>query len=60
MKLNPTKCAFGVTSEKFLGFFVTKRGIGANLEKIKVLTDMKHPISKKDVQRLADRIASLS
>ena len=60
MKLNPTKYTFGVTSEKFLGFLVTKRGIEANLEKIKALTDMKHPNSKKDIQRLIGRIASLS
>ena len=44
----------------FLGFLVTKRSIEANPEKIKALTDMKHPIFKKDVQHLAGRIASLS
>ena len=27
MKLNPTKCAFGVSTEKFLGFIVNNRGI---------------------------------
>ena len=26
MKLNPTKCAFGVTSRKFLGFLISQRG----------------------------------
>ena len=30
MKLNPLKCAFGVSSGKFLGFMVTQRGIEAN------------------------------
>ena len=34
MKLNPLKCAFGVASEKFLGFMVNQRGIEANPEKI--------------------------
>ena len=34
MKLNPTKCTFGVTSEKFLGFMVSGCGIEANPEKI--------------------------
>ena len=34
MKLNPTKCAFEVTSRKFLGFMVSGRGIEANPEKI--------------------------
>ena len=27
MKLNPTKCAFGVSTGKFLGFIVNSRGI---------------------------------
>lgn len=33
MKLNPTKCAFGVSSGKFLGFMVSERGIEDNPEK---------------------------
>ena len=27
MKLNPSKCVFGVSSRKFLGFMVSQRGI---------------------------------
>ena len=34
MKLNPSKCAFGVSSGKFLGFMVSQRGIEANPDKI--------------------------
>ena len=30
MKLNPSKCAFGVSFEKFLDFMVSQRGIEAN------------------------------
>ena len=33
-KLNPGKCAFGVTLGKFLGFMVSQRGIEPNLNKI--------------------------
>ena len=33
MKLNPTKCVFGVPAGKLLGFIVSERGIEANLEK---------------------------
>ena len=33
MKLNPTKCAFGVSTGKFLGFIVNSRGIEANPDK---------------------------
>ena len=34
MKLNPAKCAFGVSSGKFLGYLVSRWGIEANPEKI--------------------------
>jgi uncharacterized protein YneF (UPF0154 family) len=34
MKLNPAKYVFGVSSGKFLGFFVSQRGIEANLKKV--------------------------
>ena len=60
MKLNPTKCAFGVSSEKFLGFIVNHRGIEANPDKIKVVLDMPSPSGIKEVQRLTGRIAALS
>ena len=34
MKLNSSKCVFGVTAEKFLGFMVSQRGIEVNPEKV--------------------------
>ena len=34
MKLNPLKCAFGVSAVRFLGFMVTQRGIEANLAQL--------------------------
>ena len=34
MKLNSSKCAFGVSSGKFLGFTVSHKGIEANPDKI--------------------------
>ena len=60
MKLNPAKCAFGVSSEKFLGFIVNNRGIEANPDKIKVVLDMPPPTNIKEVQRLTGRISLLS
>ena len=60
MKLNPAKCAFGVSAEKFLGFIVNNRGIEANLDKIKVVLDMPSPSIIKKVQRLTGRIVALS
>ena len=60
MKLNPDKCAFGVSTGKFLGFIVNHRGIEANPDKIKSLLDMPSPSGIKEVQRLTRRIAALS
>ena len=60
MKLNPAKCAFGVSAGKFLGFIVNNRGIEANPDKIKAVLDMPSPSSIKEVQRLIGRIAALS
>ena len=60
MKLNPNKCAFGVTAGRFLGFMVTQRGIEANPDKIRAILDMQPPSTKKEVQRLAGRVAALS
>ncbi|KAL6338783.1 hypothetical protein AAG906_023933 [Vitis piasezkii] len=37
MKLNPGKCAFGVSVGKFLGFMVTQRRIEVNLDQIQAL-----------------------
>ena len=47
MKFNPTKCAFGVSAWKFLGFIVNNREIEANPDKIKVMLDMKPPSNTK-------------
>ena len=49
MKLNPTKCAFGVSVGKFLGFIVNSRGIKANPEKIKVVLNMQPPSNTKEI-----------
>ncbi|KAL5564955.1 hypothetical protein UlMin_028119 [Ulmus minor] len=60
MKLNPAKCAFGVTSEIFLGFMVNHRGIEANPIKIQALLDMESPRKVKEVQSLTGRVAALN
>ncbi|KAK0604374.1 hypothetical protein LWI29_015028 [Acer saccharum] len=60
MKLNPSKCVFGVPSGRFLGFQVHQRGIEVNPEKIKALEGMASPKTLKDVQRLTGCLASLN
>ncbi|XP_059650425.1 uncharacterized protein LOC132296230 [Cornus florida] len=60
MKLNPDKCAFGVSSGKFLGYMVSKRGIEANPKKIQAILNMWSLASTKELQRLTGRIAALN
>ena len=60
MKLNPSKCAFGVSSGKFLGFIVSKKGIEANPEKVKAILEMSSPRTTKEVQSLTGRVAALN
>ena len=49
MKLNPTKCLFGVSSGKFLGFMVSQWEIEANPEKVRAILDMVSPKKIKEV-----------
>nr|XP_009388298.1 PREDICTED: uncharacterized protein LOC103975116 [Musa acuminata subsp. malaccensis] len=60
MRLNPTKCAFGVTSGKFLGFIVHERGIDTNPEKVQAIINMQSPRTIKDLQQLNGRLVALS
>ncbi|VVA37397.1 PREDICTED: Retrovirus-related Pol poly from transposon, partial [Prunus dulcis] len=60
MRLNPTKCAFGVASGKFLGFMISQRGIEANPEKIQAILDMTIPKTVKDIKSLTGRVAALT
>ena len=59
MKLNPLKCAFGVSAGHFLGFMVTQRGIQANPAQLKAILESLAPSSRKWVQQLANRLAAL-
>ena len=49
MKLNPSKCAFGVSTSRFLGFIVTQRGIEANPAQLKAILESPTPASRKEV-----------
>ena len=50
MKLNPLKCAFGVSLGKFLGFMVTQRGIEDNSNQLRAIMESQTPTSRKGVQ----------
>ena len=60
LRLNASKCSFGVGSGKFLGYMVTHRGIEVNPDQIKAISDLKPPRNAKEVQKLTGMIAALN
>jgi hypothetical protein len=60
LKLNPTKCSFGVPVGQRLGFLVSAGGIEANPEKIHAILTMGKPTKLHQVQQLVVRVAALS
>ena len=60
IKLNPSKCTFGVPGGKLLGLLVSERGIDANPEKVGTILRMKRPLRVHDVQKLTGCLAALS
>ena len=59
MKLNPSKCAFGVSVGKFLGFMVSQRGIEVSPDQVKAVMETPPPRSKKELQRLTGKLVAL-
>jgi hypothetical protein len=49
LKLNPEKCIFGITRGKVLGCLVSTKGIEVDPDKIRAITQMQPPQSKKDM-----------
>jgi hypothetical protein len=43
LKMNPNKCAFGVSADQFLGFFIHERGIEVGQKLIDAIDNMKAP-----------------
>jgi hypothetical protein len=52
LQMNPLKCAFRVTSGRFLGFIVHEHGIQIDPKKIESIGKIGEPMCKKDVQKL--------
>ena len=49
LRLNASKCSFGVGSGKFLGYMVTHRGIEVNPDQIKAINSLQSPQNPKEV-----------
>ena len=52
LRINASKCSFGVGSGKFLGYMVTNRGIEVNPDQIKAINNLQLPQNPKEVQKL--------
>ena len=60
LRLNVSKCSFGVGSGKFLSYMVTHRGIEVNSDQIKAVNSLQPPRNPKEVQKLTGMIAALN
>jgi hypothetical protein len=57
LKMNPLKCAFGVSAEKFLGFLVHNHGIDVDLVKASAMATMKAPTSHMELKSFLGRLS---
>ena len=60
LRLNVSKCSFGVSLGKVLGYMVTYRGIEVNPYQIKVINSLQPPRNPKEIQSLTRMIATLN
>ena len=49
LRLNASKCSFGVELGKFLGYMVTHRGIEVNPNQIKAINNLRSPQNPKEM-----------
>ena len=60
LRLNTSKCSFGVGSGKFLGYKVTHKGIEVNPNQIKAINNLQSPRNPKEVQKLTGMATALN
>jgi hypothetical protein len=56
LKMNPRKCAFGVSAGKFLGFVIHEHGIEIDPDRIKSIRDVGPPTCKVEVQKFLGKV----
>ncbi|BFG24893.1 hypothetical protein CerSpe_111670 [Prunus speciosa] len=57
LKMNPKKCAFGVSAGKFLGFLVHQRGIDVDPDKTKAISSLRPPANPKELKSFMGRLS---
>src|SRR6185503_3573042 len=56
LKMNPLKCAFGVSAEKFLGFIIHEKGIEIDPKRVEAMKRVEAPTCKKDLQKFLGKV----
>src|SRR6185312_16075860 len=56
LKMNPLKCAFRVSAEKFLGFIIHEKDIEIDPKRIEAMRKVEAPTCKKDLQKFLNKI----
>lgn len=60
MRFDLKKCTFEVNANKFLVFYLTKRGIKANLDKCEIVIKIEALITKKGIMKLNNTLTTLN
>ena len=55
--MNPMKCAFGVSTRKFLGFLIHHRGISVDLVKATTIATIRRPTTVKELKSFLGRVS---
>ena len=59
LKMNPLKCAFGVSTRKFLGFIIHDKGIEVDPKRIEKIKNVQAPTCKRDLQKFLGKVNCL-
>ena len=56
LKMNPLKCAFGVSAGKFLGFIIHEKGIEIDPKRVEAMKRVEAPICKKYLRKFLGKV----
>ena len=60
LRLNTSKCSFGISFGKFLGYMITHQGIEVNPNQIRAINNLHPPQNPKEVQKLIGMTIALN
>ena len=56
LKMNPLKCAFGVSAGMFLDFIIHEKGIEIDPKRVEAMKRVEAPTCKKDLQKFLGKV----